>query len=317
LTVTITQSTGRSRGSIAWLGIALVLGACGAFTGCIGSRESGPSASACPVNGQLTVSSGGSSRHALLHVPTSRARSTQFPVVLVLHGYGDTSELVQDQTGFSKKADQAGFVAVYPQALGDPAAWDIAGSRDTAFIDTLLTALEAGTCVDKTRVYATGMSLGGGMVNALGCRLSGRIAAIAPVSGLYGPQWEGSCTPSRPVPVVAFHGMLDTIVPYAGGPITDPDGNADADHPVIGVESWAAGWAARNHCDPDPQAQKAIGEVVPLVWQHCSAPVELYRIKNGGHSWPGNSWDDEPTNMDVVATDVIWQFFSTITLRAT
>jgi len=297
----------------AWLGIVMVLGACGASTGSAAQRGSG-SGSACPTfpnSGHVSVASGGSSRQALVHVPKSSAGGRQFAAVLVFHGLGDTSELVEDMTAFSRKADKAGFVAVYPQALGDPGRWDIAGSRDTAFIASLLTALKTDACIDQTRIYATGISMGGGMVNALGCRLADRIAAIAPVSGLYGPGWEGPCTPSRSMPVVAFHGLMDPIVPYAGGSIADPEGRTAGDPPVIGVESWAAGWATRNHCDPNPTAQAAIGNVMPLVWQHCSAPVELYRIGNGGHTWPGSSWDEPQTNRDIVATDVIWQFFST------
>ena len=231
-------------------------------------------------------------------------------MVVVFHGLGDTPELVEDQTGFSREADLVGFVAVSPQALGDPALWDIAGSRDTAFIDVLLTTLEKDPCVARTRIYATGMSMGGGMANALGCRLAGRIAAIAPVSGLYGPGWEGSCAASRSMPVIAFHGVVDPIVPYGGGPITDPEGRTAGDPPVVGVEAWAAGWASRNHCDPYPREQQAIGKVVPLVWQHCTAPVELYRVTDGGHAWPGSSWPDPQTNRDISATDVIWQFFS-------
>ncbi|MDP9249966.1 MAG: dienelactone hydrolase family protein [Chloroflexota bacterium] len=244
-----------------------------------------------------------------MHIPTSSGSDSRFPIVLILHGLGDSGHAVEDMTAFSKKADQAGFVAVYPQALDDPARWDISGSRDTAFVAALLTTLEADTCVDPARVYATGMSMGGGMANALGCRLSDRIAAIAPVAGLYGPGWEGSCSPTRSMPVLAFHGVQDPIVPYAGGPITDPNGTLNDAPLVIAVESWTAGWAARNHCDPQPIAAHSIGKVVPLVWQHCAAPVELYRINDGGHTWPGSSWDDPGTNRDINATDLIWQFF--------
>jgi polyhydroxybutyrate depolymerase len=314
------------------LGIMLVLGACQASTGGASPSQSGPvspsatvlpipsASAACPTlpsDGILTVAVGGNSRQALVHVPTSINSGTPFSVVLVFHGLGDTPQLVEDMTAYSKKADESGFVAVYPQALGDPARWDIAGSSDTTFIDALLTTLEADTCVDPTRVYATGMSMGGGMVNALGCRLSERIAAIAPVSGLYGPGWEGSCTPAGSMPVLALHGLVDPIVPYAGGPVTDPEGRVNDAPPVIAVESWAAGWAARNQCDPRPIAGQAIGQVVPLVWQHCDAPVQLYRINDGGHSWPGSSWDDPQTNRDISATDLIWQFFKTHALPRT
>ncbi len=252
----------------------------------------------------------GSPRQALVHVPAQGVGRAPLAVVLVFHGFGDTAELVEDQTGFSTKADAAGFVAVYPQGHGDPPRWDVAGSTDTEFIDSLLDLLEDDACVDPTRMYASGMSMGGGMVNALGCRLAARIAAVAPVSGLYGPGWEGSCTPARPMPLIAFHGVVDPIVHYAGGPITDPQGRPLDDPPTVGIESWAEGWAGRNQCDPHPQAQPSIGQVVPLAWQHCVAPVVLYRIEDGGHTWPGSAWEDSQTNRDIVATDLIWDFFS-------
>lgn len=271
-----------------------------------------PAASAlCPTLGALqylTVETAKGDRQALVHLPAPTANGGPFPVVLVLHGLGSTTVDVEDQTAFSTKADEAGFLAVYPQGLGDPPSWDIAGASDTAFIGTLLTALELDACVDPARIYATGFSMGGGMVNALGCRLSDRIAAIAPVSGLYGPDWEGACAPMRPLPVIAFHGVLDTLVPYDG---SKEGGDGP---PVIAVESWAAGWATRNQCAPDPVAQPVIGQVVPLFWHDCAAPVELYRINDGIHSWPSSSFDDPQANGEISATDLIWQFFSTQSL---
>ena len=322
------RATPQSGRAFALLGLILVLGACQA-SGLSQTQSVAvsapptstvvPSAAASalcpslPVDGHLTVETAGGNRQALVHLPASTADGGPFPIVLVLHGFGDTAAVVEDQTAFSTKADQAGFAAVYPQGIGDPPQWDIAGASDEAFIGSLLTMLKLDPCVDPTRIYATGMSMGGGMVNALGCRLSDRIAAIAPVSGLYGPGWEGACAPTRPMPVIAFHGVLDSVVPYEGGSI---EGSTADTPPVIAVESWAAGWATRNHCDPDPVSQPAIGQVVPLFWQDCTAPVELYRTQDG-HSWPGSSFDDAQTNRDVSATDLIWQFFSTQTLTPT
>jgi polyhydroxybutyrate depolymerase len=291
------------------LGMMLVLGACQASAGpqtqsVAGTSSVVPTAAASalcptlPAAGGLTIETTKGSRRALVHLPTSTANLRPFPVVIVLHGLGDTSAGIELASEFSRKADQAGFAAVYPQALGNPSQWDIAGANDTAFIDSLLTELEHDPCVDPLRIYAAGISMGGGMVAALGCRLSDRIAAIASISGVYGPGWQGPCVTIRPMPVIAFHGVIDPLVPYAGGSII----GSTADTPkVVPVETWAAGWATRNHCKSGPIAQSAIGQVVPLFWQGCSAPVELYRINNGGHNWPGSalsSFEDPHTNLD-------------------
>lgn len=227
------------------------------------------------------------------------------PLVLAFHGYNSSPEDFEAFARLSKKADDAGFILAYPRAIDDPSRWDLAGTRDTAFVDALLTQLEASFCVDALRVYAAGHSMGGGMANVVGCRLADRFAAIASVSGLYGPAHGDPCTPSREVPVVAFHGVLDPIVPYGGGPI-----NAAGAQPVIAVEDWAAGWAKRNGCSRGPEPRPAIGDVEPLAWKGCAAPVELYRIPHGGHTWPGSPIDDPMlTTHDISANDVIWEFF--------
>jgi polyhydroxybutyrate depolymerase len=65
------------------------------------------------------------------------------------------------------------------------------------------------------------MSKGGMMSYRLGCELSSRIAAIAPVAGNMaakdGSAQDVGCMPARPVSVLAIHGTLDPYAPYAGG----------------------------------------------------------------------------------------------------
>ena len=78
----------------------------------------------------------------------------------------------------------------------------------------VLDRVEQLTCVDASRVYATGVSNGGGMTALLGCRLAWRLTAIAPVAGGYGTQ--PPCHPARPLAVLEVHGAADEVVPYAG-----------------------------------------------------------------------------------------------------
>ena len=147
--------------------------------------------------GSVTVNVGGRSRDALVHLPYGAGRGP-LPLVLLFHSWAGNPEDVAADTAFSSLADRAGFVAVYPRAIGDPHTWDLAGTSDIAFVAALLTTLEAVVCIDLSRVFAAGFSMGGGMANVVGCRLADRIAAIASVSGLYGPRWGEPCQPSRP-----------------------------------------------------------------------------------------------------------------------
>ncbi len=85
-----------------------------------------------------------------------------------------------------------------------------------SFISDLIDHLEGEYNVDPARIYANSLSNGGGMSFALSCKLSERNAAIGSVAGAYLLPWD-ICNPSRPVPVIVFHGNADPIVPFTGG----------------------------------------------------------------------------------------------------
>src|SRR5215211_5681072 len=157
------------------------------------------------------IESGGQPRQYLLHVPATYKPNEPAALVLVFHGAGIGAERFVSYTRFSTVADREGFLIVYPQGLGEEPVWNPSpGSRDVQFIRDLIDHLQRRCRVDPERIYASGHSNGGGMVNRLACELADQIAAIGPVSGAY--QASGDCSPFRPVPVFAIHGTADTIV---------------------------------------------------------------------------------------------------------
>ena len=139
------------------------------------------------------------------------------------------------------------------------------------------------------------------MTNQLGCDMANLIAAIAPDSGAYN-FWE-DCNPSRPVPVLAFHGLDDDIVPYAG---------SAPQMMLPPIEEWAAGWAARNGCSASPDVTAPVDTVTVRTWMNCknNADVILNTLAYHGHSWPGSPIMPESiTSQAINATDVMWEFF--------
>ena len=250
-----------------------------------------------------TLTSSGLMRHYLLHVPPSYQGTLAVPLVLNFHGLNSNSKQQENLTGMSAKADRESFIVVYPDGLNGQ--WNTGpsanGQADLQFIHDLITSLESQYSIDPKRIYATGISNGGGMTNHLGCDLSDLIAAIAPDAGAYN-FWQ-DCNPSRPVPVLAFHGLADNIIPYEGGKpkIMAPP-----------IEEWASNWASINGCSPTPRKTTPVVTVTVYTWSGCqdNADVILYSLANHGHSWPGSAvMPASITSQAVNATDLMWEFF--------
>ncbi|BEL12807.1 PHB depolymerase family esterase [Actinoplanes sichuanensis] len=249
-----------------------------------------------------TVVSGGITRTYLLHLPSGYHRWTPTPVVLAFHGRTRTSEYQRELT----RMDRLDAIVAYPQGTigndGEPSfqgAPYSSGVDDVLFTSDLLNQLQRRLCVDPARIYVSGKSNGGGFAGVLACRLSGRIAASAQVSGAFYPQ-GGVCEPRRPVPVLEIHGSADTTIPY--------DGSTAKSLPPI--PTWLAGWASRNGCAATPVTSTPIATVTRYTWKHCAAAVEHLRIDGLGHDWPSttpNLDSDVPSVLD--ATPIIWRFF--------
>jgi polyhydroxybutyrate depolymerase len=261
---------------------------------------SASSASCAPGSYDEEISSGGQTRQYRLHIPPGYQAGQPVPLVLGFHGAGMTGPGFESMSGFSSLSDQAGFIVAYPQGLGsDISNWDtMPNSADVPFVRDLLNSLEKRCSIDPRRVFASGISRGGGMVNRLGCELSDRIAAIGPISGDY--TYSEDCSPARTLAVVAFHGTLDPTFPYNGFGLP---GQMHESYTRISspIPSWAAAWAERNGCSSKPAIVYREQPVSGQEWGSCrtGADVLLYAINGGVHEWPKG----------VQAAKMIWDFF--------
>ena len=187
---------------------------------------------------------------------------------------------------------------------------------DVRFISELIDTLEAAYNIDPTRIYANGLSNGGGMAFVLSCTLSDRIAAVGMVAAaqLLPFSW---CTDRRPVPMIAFHGTADHLTPYNGGRTWV------ARQTFPSIPTWTANWARRNRCGTSPVEAVVAADVTRLEYTNCAddAGVVLYRVQEGGHSWPGGGplpeWLVGPTSRSIDATSQMWAFFREHPLRQT
>jgi polyhydroxybutyrate depolymerase len=270
-----------------------------------------------------TLASSGENREYLLYVPKSYDRAKPTPLVISLHTSMSWPTSAMNISRWNQVADEQGFIVVYPAGTGHgPKSWEMTGSEtpsrmpDVIFISDLIDKLEASYNIDKTRIYANGMSNGGGMAFVLSCTLSDRVAAIGMVSAGLDPDWNW-CKDHRPVPVIAFHGTADPICPYDGGPSKLAGGSFPS------IRGFIANWSRRNECRPHPIESSVAADVTRLEYTNCAedAGVVLYTIKGEGHQWPGGKpivakWLVGPYSHGIDATRQMWAFFGEHQLRS-
>jgi len=259
---------------------------------------------------------GGKKRTFRVHVPPN-AGAAPLPVVLAFHGGGGSGDQAEGSFLFDAIADRERFVVVYPDGSGLVRTWNGGGCcgasaednvDDVGFVRALLGKVDGALCVDDRRVFATGMSNGGILSHRLGCELSDRIAAIAPVAGTIAVT---ACTPARPVPVMHVHGDGDAHVPFNGG-----TGCGASSFAFTSVAATLDGWRSRNGCAATTDVVFAQGDGTCVGNRGCAADVILCTVRGGGHSWPGGApkvgvsdCADAPQNTNFGTSELAWRFF--------
>lgn len=273
------------------------------------------------TNGAIV--SAGEEREYLLHVPPSYDGAEPAPLVISFHAGATWPAQQKNLSRWNRLADEHGFLVVYPSGRGEigfldlPRIWPVEReadrARDVRFVSELIDRLEATYNVDSTRIYANGMSQGGAMAFATSCALPDRIAAVGTVAAAQALPFE-RCGSDRPVPLIAFHGTADTLVPYRGGPLGDPFNPVKPVYPA--VRDFTEQWARRNRCAPDPGESAVAPDVDRLEYRDCAggAEVVLYSVRGAGHVWPGGKplpeWRVGPNSDGIDATRRMWEFFS-------
>ena len=267
----------------------------------------------------------GENRRYELHLPPQYA-SKDLPVVVNLHGGGGNAQMHRVQTQMDKTADKYGFIVVYPEGTATGLAklvrmytWNAGACcgtsvednvDDVGFISKVLDDLDKKYRIDKKRIYCTGMSNGAMMAYRLGMEKADRFAAICAVASAKG---TSKPLPARPVPVLHIHGLWDTNAPYTGG--IGPTSVSQHEHEsVYDTMFW---WCDANGLLKQQYLWRVYRQYVVGKWDNArrnsGAPVELYLLRDGGHTWPGGV-DVTPNAgtgpvSSFSANETMWTFF--------
>lgn len=257
----------------------------------------------------------GGSRPVLLYVPAMPRSRGYVPLIVNLHGSGSDGGQQLTRSGLIDLANRNHVIIASPDGgLSLPSggrAWNIPGvpttagqmpplgaPDDVAYIAKLIDVLIVKGCADRARIYVTGLSGGGRMASYLGCVLSDRLAAIAPVVGLRAGAPDSaspekpdvsSCQPRQVMPVIAFSGDADTTNPISGG------GAAYWRYGLLAAERR---WADIDGCEGSVQSVIQSEHRLRRQYVGCQhgADVVSYVLLGGTHSW------------SVADLDLMWRF---------
>lgn len=286
---------------------------------------------------QFAVTVKGVERRYLLHVPAIYDPARKWPVVIMFHGGGGSARGALRDTGWDKKADKEGFLALFPEGTSpdmslpgrfrdNPQTWNDGSKRanvgavsrgvpDVEFISAMLADLKLRLSVDDRRIFATGFSNGGSMAFRVARELPLTIAAVAPVAG---SDWLSDTIPERSVPVLYITGTADPLNPIEGGEIhigQKAYGTKPATQEMIGKWVKMHGYSDETRIIYDKD--EATGMAYGLPGE--PPKVVLYTIEEHGHHWPGGK-SVLPVGLageniaKINATDVIWAFFKSHSL---
>ena len=292
-----------------WIACGLLAAACG----------DGPTVVREVATVPHSVDVAGASRAYRVYVPEGAVGDR--PLLLVFHGATQTSVGAELMTWLYPVADEAGYIVAYPQATGDY--WNTPNSPvgfwnvpDVPFVDRVIDDVDARYGVDRSRIYATGFSNGAIFTEVLACTRGDRLAAVAIVGAGLSTQVADTCPWIRPVPALFFLGDADPQFFWDNGLASNTG--------MYGGTGSADWWASNNGCDDEPTTHdlpdSAADDTTVERWEYegCAAEFVFYRIRGGGHTWPGS-----PINLgaalgrktrDLSASRLMVEFFDRHTL---
>lgn len=251
----------------------------------------------------------GGDRPVELEIPAAYDPAQEWPLLMVLHGYGVTAAIQTGYLGVGELVDGEGVFLIAPEGTTDATDeqfWNAtdaccgfgADVDDVGYLRSLILDVSEDYSIDASRVFIIGHSNGGFMAHRMACEASDLVTAAVSIAGM---TWldAGQCTPSDDVSLLQIHGDADDTIFYGGGTV-DP---SVPSYPSA-VESVTR-WQGYDGCTPglnlDPVRMdldfSVAGEETKAERFTCpgSIGVELWTMEGVGHipdfsDFPGAVW---------------------------
>lgn len=253
-----------------------------------------------------TIDVNGTPRQFIVDLPANYDPNRAYPVILGYSGAWDTADAFRGHS-FLNKAVGSDAIVAYPQGVTDKLkgkpAWGgphyaaQSVEDDAAFARALVADLAGKYNVDTNRIYATGLSNGGGAALSLACHAPDLVDGVASSAGAYYDATVSNCVPDAAVPTLIMHHKDDHVININGG-ANDHGGRYKAARQVFDE------FATRNGCAPGSNVNNWIVGAHTVSGSNCRAATEFATVVspqvNNGHTW----FKAVPS-----ANLLVWEFF--------
>ncbi len=242
-------------------------------------------------NGEIV----GAGRSYLVWVPHNYNPSRPTPVMVGYSAYQDSTENFRNYSRLRESAVGANAIIVYPRAIG--ASWEgsptasTGPGQDIRFVRAMIDDVQRYYNIDRKRIYATGMSTGGGMAAVSACHMADLFAGVAGVSGAYYAPVNQGCQ-NIPIAFMAIHGTGDTLTPY--------NGTIRRGQRVMPVPELFASYERRNRCAGGVDSRPVANNATRVSARGCVKGTEVIKVHGSNHFW----WYSPS------AADELWWFLS-------
>jgi len=259
-----------------WLSITLSLAslACFSFQGAVVSHAITSPLDTPYMQTEHRITVDGRERTFIVQEP--KVKKGKLPVVFVFHGGGGRG-INMATVGFRDMVAEEQFLAVYPD--GWKGNWNdgrnapsIASQRegvdDVKFVRAIVEYLTSRYDIDRSRIFATGVSNGGIFCHYLAARASDLFAGIAPIIGGMAEPVAKTFNPSHPISLLVIQSDADPFVPINGGPIAGSDRRGR----VIATDEMLKKYLDHNGINAEPKVEQ-----LPDIDPHDGTVTVVYR----------------------------------------
>ncbi|WOF72577.1 polyhydroxybutyrate depolymerase [Parvibaculaceae bacterium PLY_AMNH_Bact1] len=159
--------------------------------------------------------------------------------------------------------------------------------NELEYVEEVLEDVQVRFNVPKSRILASGFSLGASMVWSLSCYMGDKFAGFAPVAGTFWNPLPETC-PSGPPNLIHYHGRKDGTFPLAGRAIAGGLYHQGNTHESFDL------WHSQGQCETEEPLITESGIFQCERRSGCGSSVLELCLHEGGHvyraAWIERSW---------------------------